>query len=310
MRGYALVLVLCAVVLSVAVPADVAANDKSRGLTDAEQAYVKRMDSAYFRAAAVLGALEREFEQQFDYWYETGPGYTDSPAVVLPPEQPFDPWRASQFVLAARAELAQVAQDFRQPPPSSMQGLVPTHSNIAVNLDRAFAATLAALDEEGKMAALHAGSHWLSGLVGAEAPIEQPRLSLIVRVVAAFEADMTNLGQMLVDGQAELHERAREVPKERADSLLKALFGLDCFIATAAYGTNTAAEIDVLRDFRDDVLLRSSAGRDYVGFYYAASPPLADFVRNHEWLRTIVREGIVDPVVRAVTVLQPLWLPG
>ena len=80
-----------------------------------------------------------------------------------------------------------------------------------------------------------------------------------------------------------------------------------CFIATAAYGTASAEEIDVLREFRDDVLLKSEAGRDYVGFYYAVSPPIADFIASHEWLRTGVREGFVDPIVRVVRTTSPLW---
>ena len=80
-----------------------------------------------------------------------------------------------------------------------------------------------------------------------------------------------------------------------------------CFIATAAYGTPAAEEIDVLRDFRDNVLLRSAAGQDLVGFYYAASPPVAVFIAEHEWLRTAVREGLVDPVVWLVREARPLW---
>ncbi len=80
-----------------------------------------------------------------------------------------------------------------------------------------------------------------------------------------------------------------------------------CFIATAAYGTPAAEEIQVLRDFRDNVLLRSAAGQDLVGFYYAASPPVAVFIAEHEWLRTAVREGLVDPVVWLVREARPLW---
>ena len=80
-----------------------------------------------------------------------------------------------------------------------------------------------------------------------------------------------------------------------------------CFIATAAYGTPAAEEIQVLRDFRDTVLLRSEAGHDLVGFYYAASPPVADFIAEHEWLRTAVREGLVDPIVWLVREARPLW---
>ncbi len=73
-----------------------------------------------------------------------------------------------------------------------------------------------------------------------------------------------------------------------------------CFIATAAYGTSTAAEIDVLRAFRDEVLLESTLGSQLVEWYYQTSPPVADFISEHDVLRTLVRELLVDPVVWVV----------
>jgi hypothetical protein len=70
-----------------------------------------------------------------------------------------------------------------------------------------------------------------------------------------------------------------------------------CFIATAAYGSDTARELDVLREFRDEVLLPNALGAKFVSFYYEASPPIADFISQHDILRTAVRVGFVDPIV-------------
>ncbi|HJX69256.1 MAG TPA: CFI-box-CTERM domain-containing protein, partial [Dehalococcoidia bacterium] len=80
-----------------------------------------------------------------------------------------------------------------------------------------------------------------------------------------------------------------------------------CFIATAAYGTDTAREIDILREFRDAVLLPNSPGAKFVSFYYRASPPIANFISQHEVLRTLVRVGFVDPIVRILTWTHGLW---
>jgi hypothetical protein len=82
---------------------------------------------------------------------------------------------------------------------------------------------------------------------------------------------------------------------------------LGCFIATAAYGTSTAGEIDTLRAFRDEVLLQNSLGSQSVAFYYEVSPPVADFISQHEPLRTLVRELLVEPVVRVVEAAGTLW---
>jgi hypothetical protein len=83
--------------------------------------------------------------------------------------------------------------------------------------------------------------------------------------------------------------------------------GLGCFIATAAYGTPTAKQIDVLREFRDDVLLKTTVGSEFVDLYYQLSPPAAEFIAGHEALRTLVRELMVDPIVWVVEATGNIW---
>jgi hypothetical protein len=80
-----------------------------------------------------------------------------------------------------------------------------------------------------------------------------------------------------------------------------------CFIATAAYGTPSAEQIDVLREFRDSVLLESTAGSVFVSLYYQLSPPVADFIAANEPLRTMVRELLVDPIVWVVEATGDMW---
>lgn len=80
-----------------------------------------------------------------------------------------------------------------------------------------------------------------------------------------------------------------------------------CFIATAAYGTDTAERINILREFRDEVLLSNSLGAQFVSFYYRISPPIADFISHHDVLRTIVREGFIDPIVAILDLSKNLW---
>gem|GEM_PF-554072 len=83
--------------------------------------------------------------------------------------------------------------------------------------------------------------------------------------------------------------------------------GPGCFIATAAYGTSTAEEIDVLRAFRDEVLLESTVGSHLVEWYYQTSPPVADFIAENSLLKTIVRELVVDPIVGFMGAMETLW---
>ena len=80
-----------------------------------------------------------------------------------------------------------------------------------------------------------------------------------------------------------------------------------CFIATAAYGSPTAEQLDVLREFRDVVLLESTLGSQFVSLYYQVSPPIADFIAGNELLRTVVRELLVDPIVWMVEATGDMW---
>jgi len=80
-----------------------------------------------------------------------------------------------------------------------------------------------------------------------------------------------------------------------------------CFIATAAYGSPTAEQIDVLREFRDVVLMKSTLGSQLVNLYYQTSPPVADFIAGDELLRTMVRELLIDPIVWVVESTGDMW---
>mgnify|MGYP000096552431 CR=1 FL=1 len=80
-----------------------------------------------------------------------------------------------------------------------------------------------------------------------------------------------------------------------------------CFVATASYGTPTAEEIDVLRDFRDRVLLRNAPGERLVDAYYRYSPPLAAWIARSDRRRWLARELLVEPLVAAVSLGFALW---
>ena len=72
----------------------------------------------------------------------------------------------------------------------------------------------------------------------------------------------------------------------------------NCFIATAAYGSDMAHEVQVLREFRD-WMANYAAGRAFVGFYYRNSPPIAERIRGSEGARAAVRV-VLWPVVWTV----------
>jgi hypothetical protein len=118
----------------------------------------------------------------------------------------------------------------------------------------------------------------------------------------SLEDTLDVLSKRLTAQIADIAER-----REKAAEMLEKLFDKYCFIATAAYGTPAAAEIDVLRRFRNEVLLPNPAGKKFVELYYEYSPPLAQFISEHERLRTITRIYIIDPIVHAVDYTETWW---
>lgn len=82
-----------------------------------------------------------------------------------------------------------------------------------------------------------------------------------------------------------------------------------CFIATAAYGSALDPSVKILRDFRDKLLLSNHLGHSFVNWYYKVSPPIADFIRPSEFMKTIVRIILVPAVSFAYLSMELGVLP-
>lgn len=66
-----------------------------------------------------------------------------------------------------------------------------------------------------------------------------------------------------------------------------------CFISTAAYGTSLAPKLDLLRWYRDNVLIKSNVGRRSLELYFRYSPNIANKLRGMHFRKYIIR-SIVD----------------
>ena len=64
--------------------------------------------------------------------------------------------------------------------------------------------------------------------------------------------------------------------------------------------------MDILRAFRDHVLLKTAPGKWFVDTYYQLSPPVADFISDKDWLRAYVRAQL-DPIVFILKNTDQVW---
>ncbi|MFA6088403.1 MAG: CFI-box-CTERM domain-containing protein [Candidatus Woesearchaeota archaeon] len=68
----------------------------------------------------------------------------------------------------------------------------------------------------------------------------------------------------------------------------------ECFVATVVYGNINAPEVQILREFRDEVLVKNYLGRKFVSFYYGGTgEKTANFIRKHvPYLIPTIKKGL------------------
>jgi hypothetical protein len=72
-----------------------------------------------------------------------------------------------------------------------------------------------------------------------------------------------------------------------------------CFIATAAFGSDMTGQVQLLRLFRDRLLLPRSWGRSFVNWYYSWSPGAAAWLRGRPLVRKLTRAALILPIAFA-----------
>jgi hypothetical protein len=106
------------------------------------------------------------------------------------------------------------------------------------------------------------------------------------------------------DFKAELRYDSTVIEGETLQFRTLSSGGGGCFIATAAYGTPMAEEIQILREFRDEYLVTNPVGRAFVDFYYRVSPPIAEFITEHPSLKPIVRAGLAPAIAMSTVAVN------
>ena len=80
-----------------------------------------------------------------------------------------------------------------------------------------------------------------------------------------------------------------------------------CLIATATYGSEMAPQVQQLRELRDNQLLQTTSGKQFMGMfndvYYSFSPAIADMEREHPMFKEIVKITIT-PMISSLSLME------
>lgn len=82
-----------------------------------------------------------------------------------------------------------------------------------------------------------------------------------------------------------------------------------CFIATAAMGSALHPHVQLLRDFRDDILLQSHYKETFehlLNKYYKISPPIAAKMNENRFVKLMLRYALVYPIVFGIKGILPI----
>lgn len=83
-----------------------------------------------------------------------------------------------------------------------------------------------------------------------------------------------------------------------------------CFISTLAYGSEDHFFVRTLRNFRDQVLLKTSIGKNFTRSYYSFSPKLTANLMQYEMSRPVLQIALLPWVCAVWLILNPLVLLG
>jgi hypothetical protein len=77
---------------------------------------------------------------------------------------------------------------------------------------------------------------------------------------------------------------------------------LNCFIATAVYGSPYAKEIIYLRFFRDNYLIKKKGGELIIDIYYKISPFIAKLIEKNQFLKVVANHLFLKPFIKVIKI--------
>jgi len=182
-------------------------------------------------------------------------------------------------------------------PPLAPENLVLTPGGTSIDVSFSSAATgvpTNRFDVRYRDAAIDDGSFTLANPSDQSPPPPGQQGSTVTTTISGLKAQQSYYVAVRAFSKCDAPSPVTVASTTTSTQKFAVLHG--CFIATAAYGTPMAKEIDALRTVRDRALLTNPLGRLAVASYYAMSPPVARAISSDERLRAGARK-LLRPIV-------------
>jgi len=127
-----------------------------------------------------------------------------------------------------------------------------------------------------------------------------------------FGGITSGLEESIGDIQQKAEEIIQDIPAEEMGKTGEEIMEMyspkgGCLIATAAYGSELAPQVQQLRELRDNKLLQTESGTSFMNtfndVYYSFSPIIADYERENPTFKEIVKIAIT-PMISSLSILN------
>ena len=123
--------------------------------------------------------------------------------------------------------------------------------------------------------------------------------------------NVEEIPQEIEQQQMELEQKGQDIQIEVEESIVisenPGNEGGGCLIATAAYGSEMAPQVQFLREIRDNQLTNTDFGLSFMTgfnqFYYSFSPYIADMQRENPAFKELVKIGIT-PLLSSLSIMS------
>ena len=145
----------------------------------------------------------------------------------------------------------------------------------------------------------------LTGITGSNVPASSPapapvQSSIDEEPMIDEEPSMSDTSSQPACGQGTVLKNGVCVVEEKKS-------GGGCLIATAAFGSEMAPQVQFLREIRDNTVLQTESGASFMTgfnqFYYSFSPAIADYERENPVFKEVVKLTIT-PLLTSLTILN------